>query len=271
MKRLMQLVCCAALAGCSGGEEPAAQKLPPRAPEVVPERPAPEVERPEVEAPTEEEVARPAPSPVDVHHGAVDRADLKPEPVADPFGRPRRRLNIDQLADAMTQVSGGIGWTERQGNNDVDLFAQLASTLGKPDYIQNTEEDLEPTILFQKFLGDAARSVCAKMLERDLATVAVEIDVARRPFAELPEGLPEKTLLMHVWPEDTIDSNPEAVDENLRALLARFHGKVVGEDDDVALANWRWLLKSSRHVAEPADAWLGVCVAMFSHPDFYTY
>lgn len=270
MKRLMQLICCAALAGCSGADEPATVKVPPRVPDVAPETPRPPVERPDVEDP-EAPIARPGPGGVAVDQDGEGRADLRPEATSDPNGRPRRRLNVDQLADAVLQVSDGIGWYERQGNTDVDLFAQLASTLGKPDYIQNTEEDLEPTILFQKFLGDAARSVCARMIERDLATIAVEMDAARRPFEEVPEGLPTKTVMMHVTPLDTIDSNPGAIDDNLRALLLRFHGKVVSPQDDVALANWRWLLHSSRHVAEPAEAWLATCVAMISHPDFYTY
>jgi hypothetical protein len=152
----MQLICCAALAGCSGADEPATVKVPPRVPDVAPETPRPPVERPDIEDP-EAPIARPGPGGVDVDQAGEGRADLRPEATSDPNGRPRRRLNVDQLANAVLQVSDGIGWYERQGNTDVDLFAQLASTLGKPDYIQNTEEDLEPTILFQKFLGDAAR------------------------------------------------------------------------------------------------------------------
>ena len=81
--------------------------------------------------------------------------------------RPRRRMNIDQLRTAFEQVSGGISWTERSGRNEVNLFETLSSTLGKPDFAQTTDEELEPTILFQKFLGDAARSVCFKMLDAD--------------------------------------------------------------------------------------------------------
>ena len=82
--------------------------------------------------------------------------------------RPRRRMNIDQLRTAFEQVSGGISWTERSGRNEVNLFETLSSTLGKPDFAQTTDEELEPTILFQKFLGDAARSVCFKFIDADL-------------------------------------------------------------------------------------------------------
>lgn len=268
MKRLIQLVCCAALVGCAAEDGPVVEKSPTPSPEVTPETPQSPGETP-VERPAD--VNRPAPHGVEVGHGMPDRAELTPEPTIDPDSRPRRRLNVDQLSAAVFQVSGGIGWTEQRGDNLIDVFEELERTLGKPDYIQNTEEDLEPTILFQKFLGDAARSTCSKMLDRDLETVAVEMEYAQRRFDELPEGLADKTLLLEVTPEDSIDNNPEAIDANLRALLMRFHGKMIREEDDVALANWRWLLRSSRHVSEPSDAWLAVCVAMFSHPDFYTY
>ena len=66
--------------------------------------------------------------------------------------RPLRRMNVDQLNAAMRSVSGGIGWTERRNNADVDIFVQLASTLGACDYAFATEEELEATVIFQNFL-----------------------------------------------------------------------------------------------------------------------
>ncbi|MCA9540469.1 MAG: hypothetical protein KC620_16330, partial [Myxococcales bacterium] len=215
---------------------------------------------------------RPTPAPVGVSAGDEGSAALVPNET--PFDRPRRRLDIDQLATAMKQVSGGIGWTERRGNRDVDLFEELSSTLGKPDYVQNTEEDLEPTILFQKFLDDASRSVCARLLEADLDALAEEAGIAAGEIDPTAEGFVpprERVLLRHVDPNKTIAEDPAAVDANLRWLLLRFHGKAIAPDDDVSLANWRWLVKSGAHVTEPATAWLGVCVALFTHPDFYSY
>lgn len=269
MKRLNLLVCCAAMFGLG------CQTDPGTAVEKVPETPQVEApgtpEAPGARPAAEDPIDRPTPGAVGVDVAEEGESELRPVVENAPAGRPRRRLNIDQLNDAMVRASGGIAWTELNRDVEVNQFDQLARTLGKPDYIQNTEEDLEPTILFQKFLGDASRSVCAKMLERDLAVVEIEQEYAQRPFEDAPEDLPQKTLLMHVTPEDTIDNNPEAVDANLRAMLMRFHGRVVAEHDDAALANWRWLLKSSRHVAEPAQAWNAMCIALFTHPDFYSF
>ena len=39
-------------------------------------------------------------------------------------------MDIDQLDTAIRQVTGGIGWTERRGNTTVNLFEELAGTLG---------------------------------------------------------------------------------------------------------------------------------------------
>lgn len=269
MKRLNLLVCCAAMfgLGCQTDAGSVVEKVPETPQVEAPESPVTPGERPAVEDPVE----RPTPGAVGVDLAEEGESELRPSVEEQPAGRPRRRLNIDQLNDAMVRASGGIAWTDLVRNEEVNQFDVLARTLGKPDYIQNTEEELEPTILFQKFLGDAARSVCAKMLERDLAVVEVEQEYALRPFEDPPEDLPQKTLLMHVTPEDTIDNNPEAVDANLRAMLMRFHGRVVADDDGAALANWRWLLKSSRHVAEPAQAWNAMCIALFTHPDFYSF
>ena len=268
MKRLIHLATCAALVSLGGcAPEEAPKPTAPDAPGIQnPDRPDPQV-TPRADDP----VVRPAPGAIGVDSQEEGQADLRPEIVELEPGRPRRRLNIDQLEDAMIKASGGIGWTEDRGNNTVNVFNELSSTLGKPDYIQITEEDLEPTILFQKFLGDASRSVCAKMLARDLETIAVVQEYERRPYDDPPADLPARTLMIHVTPDDTWASNPEAVDENLRALLARFHGKVISPDNEAALANWRWLVQSGRHVSEPTQAWMATCVALFTHPDFYTF
>ena len=60
--------------------------------------------------------AAPQAIPFDVEYSDETDVRLMPE---QPVGvlvqpRPRRRMNVDQLQNAMAQVSGGIGWTERQ-------------------------------------------------------------------------------------------------------------------------------------------------------------
>ena len=100
-----------------------------------------------------------------VDHGEVSL--LPPDPV-----RLRQRMNLDQLAAAIAHTTGGLAWTEGTGANTKDLFTVLAPTLGKPDFNQITQEDLSPSSLFQKFMDDMARDVCAKMAVADAADMA---------------------------------------------------------------------------------------------------
>lgn len=207
---------------------------------------------------------RPAARPVTA--GEPTSVELLP-PVEVEF-RPRRRMNIDQLSDAVRRVSGGIGWTNPQG---ADNFQNLAATLGKPDYIQRTVEELEPTVLFQKFLEDAARDVCSRMLSADLAAWEREQAIASgEAEADPDDPVPARILLKHVGPTDTIADAPDAVDANLRHLLAWFHNREAL--DDASLAHLKWLVESAAFVTgEPTQSWLGVCGVLFTHPDFYTY
>jgi len=73
-----------------------------------------------------------------------------------PLDRPLRRMHVDQLQASIERVTGGIRWTD----GDDDLLEELAGTLGRPDYLEVTHEDLEPGLVFQKFLDDAAIAVC---------------------------------------------------------------------------------------------------------------
>ena len=202
---------------------------------------------------------REAPAPRPVEAGPATPAELRP-PV-NIARRPRRRMNVDQLSDAMRRVSGGIGWTNARGD---DLFESLAATLGRPDYIQRTVEELEPTVLFQKFLDDAARDVCTRMLAADMASLQAEA-------AADPENPPTaRILLRHVDADDTIADAPDAVDRNLRHLLAWFHGRDARDAD--SLAYLKVLVESAAALTDdPTQSWLGVCGVLFTHPDFYTY
>lgn len=207
---------------------------------------------------------RPAARPVTA--GDPVSVDLLP-PIAVEY-RPRRRMNVDQLSDAVRRVSGGIGWTDNRGQ---DIFENLSATLGKPDYIQRTTEELEPTVLFQKFLDDAARDVCSRMLSADLASWERERAIASgEAEADPADPVPERILLRHVGPEDTIADAPDAVDANLRHLVAWFHNREV--TDEGSLSHLKWLVESAAFVTgEPTQSWLGVCGVLFTHPDFYTY
>ncbi len=197
------------------------------------------------------------PKPIDGKLGGGVDVDLTPQEEAP--SRARRRMNIDQLNMAVRRVSGGIAWTAGKGisgkSAGSDNFVVLARTLGKPNYTDLTSEDLSPGALFQKFLGDAASSVCKKMIERD----GKEKTATKR------------ILLRHVGHADTVTSNPMGVNKNLSALLLRFHGRNLAPSSK-QLETWRFLFQSATKLSKsPLMGWRAVCVGLIQHPRFYTY
>jgi len=198
----------------------------------------------------------PDPHPMDVGLGDETVTPVRDEPRVEPPSRSRRRMDLDQLSASLRRATGGLGWTETRNGTEVDLFVDLSATLGKPDFIQNTIEDLEPSALFLKFLDDAARSTCNRLLTREMAS-------------DQEDG--QRTFFVHATPQDTVDHQPEHVEENLRGLLLRFHGrKVAAGAADVQ--PWMWLMQSTYHLRQdPVASWRAVCVGLINHPDFYTY
>ena len=138
-----------------------------------------------------------------------------------------------------------------------DALAQgvwLASTLGRADYRTNTAEDRSPSLVFQKFLSDAAHSVCGKVVSQD----------ASRPAAE-------RIFFLEAQASDTVASAPEAVEANIKQLLMRFHSRDVELGSDT-LDAWMWMHESASFVSpNPQLAWNAVCVGLITHPDFYSY
>lgn len=176
-------------------------------------------------------------------------------PPAQDWGRDWRRMDLDQLKASIERVSGGVSWSSPTGRDNIDMFDDLASTLGKPDYLQATREDLEPSLLFQKFLKDAANAVCLGIIEED----------GRRNQSE------RQFVTELAW-DDTWEGNPEGVKANLARLILRFHGRLITADTQ-EIEEWAWLFRSVSHVTDGnlAKSWNAVCVALMTHPDFYTY
>jgi len=201
---------------------------------------------PSTPLPTAEPMADP--QPVDLaKQGEGDLSGAPPSPET-PWAN-RRRMDIDQLDASMTTVTGLV-WEDSSGRNQ---FETLASTLGKPDYIEATQEDLTVSMLFQKFLGDAARDICVRRAEGEAS------------------GSLEPLLMSFVEPTMTTESNPDEVDMNVQELLLRFHGQSV-ELGDERLDPWRWLFTSTVHVTDdPVRGWRAVCIGLLTHPDFYSY
>ncbi|MFK7927345.1 MAG: hypothetical protein AB8H79_04105 [Myxococcota bacterium] len=171
------------------------------------------------------------------------------EPTDMTLGRDRRRMDIDQLSASLQTVSGGLVW---KGLRTENRFEELAATLGKADYATNTQEDLAPSLLFQKFLDDAASDICAQAVTREqgggLAILA--------PTAGL---------------DATWEQKSDAIEADLSTALLRFHGRefAVGSPE---LEPWTWLFRTTHEVTQDGPrTWRSVCVALFTHPDFYTY
>ena len=191
------------------------------------------------------------------HHSEValvSQGDATLLPFVEPMRRARQRMTIPQLSDSLVRVTGGIGWTESNGGVEEDLFEVFAASLGVPDYVEATREDRAASALFHKFLDEAARYACSELVVRE---------TSGQPY--------ESQLMVHANATDTLTSAPEAVDANLRYLLLRYHGRKLHEDAP-ALTPWRWLFESVSHVSgDPAIGWRSVCIALVSHPDFYSY
>ena len=189
--------------------------------------------------------------PVDVSpKGSVDVTPQTAE-----RGRDWRRMDLDQLKASMERVSGGIPWSSPNGRDSIDMFDDLASTLGKPDYRESTIEQLDPSLLFQKFLKDAANAVCAEIIAED----------GRRKPAD-------RQFVTELDWHATLDTDPDGVRQNLSRLLLRFHGRTVPASA-AEIEEWSWLFRSVLTVTEgePSRAWNAICVALITHPDFYTY
>ena len=76
-------------------------------------------------------------------------------------GRRMKRMTITQISNAMKRVSGGIQWGGNQS-----LWDEYSAILGVPDYQNSQDEDRSPSIMFQKFLDDAATYTCQNWIDR---------------------------------------------------------------------------------------------------------
>jgi hypothetical protein len=188
--------------------------------------------------------------------GDATRVDADPAEVvpSEPAytARDWQRMDIDQLDAALRQTTGGIGWTENIDGTEVNLFGTLAGTLGKPEFLDSTEEDLRPGLLFQKFLGDMAKSACTDLIIRERRLTASE-----RVFVRFVEF-------------DSTATDAEGVRSTLVAAMLRFHGKRL-QPDAPELEPWVDFVLERAAASDGETAWRATCVALLTHPDFYSY
>jgi hypothetical protein len=174
------------------------------------------------------------------------------EPSADteaPAGRRLKRMSAEQF-HASLEVATGQRWPD---------FERHARTMGRPDLVEVTEEDLRLSVAFDKLVGDAARYACHAAVEADRAG-----------------GDEAPVILRHV---DLAEDDPEARLENLRYLLLRFHGKRITDEADSRLGSWLPILEAPIEIedAETSEQdlralrWEALCVGLVTHVDFLTY
>jgi hypothetical protein len=147
-----------------------------------------------------------------------------------------RRLSIGQLEASLDAI----------GNlppGSIKLPADLAVTLGKPDYNRLSEESLEPSPLFMKFMVDLGTLFCTRVSD---------VETTR------PAG--ERLMTRYA-----------SRDENLAFMLLRFTGI-----DGPAAAPYLARLtaayeRGARSPARPRGGHEAVCLALFTSPEFLLY
>ena len=172
---------------------------------------------------------------------------------ADAGTRSWKRMDIDQVEASILRATGGIGWTERVDGQTVSLFDHLAGTLGKPEYLARTDEDLVPGLLFQKFLDDAAKSTCTRL---------IDAEKARSPG--------ERVLIRPVELDETFADEAQTRKAVSRAIL-QFHGRNLATDDAEIDLWYAMMQQATAATGDNESAWRSLCVALMTHPDFYSY
>jgi hypothetical protein len=151
-------------------------------------------------------------------------------------------MTVAQVRDSMERITGGVAW----GTSETSNWDRYADTLGVPDYQLRVEADRSPSVMFQKFLDDAATETCAAWV----------VGEGERPF--FPAGMPDPT-------------DRTALVAQVAALRAAIQGRPLTEhtavvDDAVAL-----FTTVHQRTDDSPLAWQTVCVALFTHPDFFLY
>lgn len=178
-------------------------------------------------APAPEAVGRTPTSDLPADHPAVGQLGV--------LSRGPRRMSVDQLERSLDRiVNAPIG--------TVKLPADLAVTLGKPDFIRSTEESLLPSPLFMKFMMDLGGIICTNIGDGD----------ALRP---------EQDRVFLRYPDR---------DDNLAYMLLRFTG-IEGEAAAPYMERLRRVHDAAAGSPRPQAGYEAACLALFTSPEFLLY
>ena len=168
----------------------------------------------------------PAPQMPDGHPATADLAISSRGP---------RRVSVDQIERSLDQIAELPPGT-------VKLPADLAVTLGRPDYKRLTEEQLQPSPLFMKFMLDFSAIYCSNLAQYEPSRPADQKFFTRFP----------------------------TIDENLRYLLLRFTG-IEGTDADAYATRLKAAYDAGSQSAAPLSGYQAVCISLFTSPEFLLY
>lgn len=222
MRRLVALALLALAPACSKSEEKA---LPP---------------------PVEGQL-EPIPNP---HEGSVTPLP-DPELQEGSVGRAPRRITVDQLKTSI-QTAAGRPWGDLE---------ERAASLGRADYANIVTENIEPNLVFAKFLEEGAREVC-------VAQAQAEMSIADRNARVLSRTVPTVS--------GTAGNLTRLTDAQLTELLdymsTRFWGAPLSGDE---LTKWKGFFTKVAARAEATNkrhqAYAALCIAMMTDARFVTY
>ena len=146
-------------------------------------------------------------------------------------------MTVYQIRDAMILVSGGIQWGE------IIHIGMSMQTYSVCRIIKCCGWRSSPSLMFQKFLDDAALS-CTAWID---------------------EEAPGKQSVFFVEPYDAIDR--ASVMSNIVHLRWQIREKTEASKMKFERL-WATLLRFI-NTESSVESWLTVCTAMFTHPDFF--
>ena len=174
---------------------------------------------------------------------SVTETEIDTASVADVDIRPARqlkRMTIPQVRDSMLRITGQPWGSETSSNWD-----DYAETLGVADYQLRVQSDRSPSVMFQKFLDDAAIETCLHWVND-------------------PEGTFFRAGDMRELSRD-----------NIRNLIVDLRWQVQGKSREpvAPIVDDYEILFNTAHqrTQELSLAWQTVCIALFTHPDFFMY
>ena len=154
-------------------------------------------------------------------------------------------MRIEHVKDSMILISGGIAWEEE----NLDKWEEYSATLGVPDYQFRVREDRSVSVMFQKFLEDASAHTCTEWIQQEAE------GTQRLFFSEIEPG--------------ELDANKIRL--NMVALRRRIHGRDASSQDPIinSLIDLHYTVVQRTNSVN--QAWITVCVGLFTHPDFFIY